>query len=82
MPDVAAVLADPARFVGATLADPLEGSDYGRTKAMIMRRADGSLYPKGTAYYDPETPGYNLHDPQKAAAEAGHLRERALDVAF
>jgi peptide/nickel transport system substrate-binding protein len=31
-------------------------------------RADGSLYPKGTAYYDPETPGYNTHDPKQAAA--------------
>jgi hypothetical protein len=36
------VLADPGRFVGATLADPLEGIDYGRTKAKIMRRPDGS----------------------------------------
>ena len=39
---VADVLADPARFDGATLADPLEGPEYGRCKAMIMRRADGS----------------------------------------
>jgi hypothetical protein len=39
---VAAVLADPARFEGATLADPLEGQDYGRCKARIMRRADGT----------------------------------------
>lgn len=39
---VADVLADPGRFVGATLADPVEGTSYGRTKAMIMRRADGS----------------------------------------
>jgi hypothetical protein len=39
---VADVLADPARFVGATMADPLEGPDYGRTKAMVMRRTDGS----------------------------------------
>ena len=31
------VLADPERFVGATLADPLEGVDYGMCKAMIMR---------------------------------------------
>jgi hypothetical protein len=38
---VAAVLADPERFEGATLADPLEGSSYGRCKARIMRRADG-----------------------------------------
>ena len=35
-------LKDPARFVGATLADPLEGPDYGRCKAMVMRRADGT----------------------------------------
>jgi hypothetical protein len=39
---VADVLADPARFVGATMADPLEGPEYGRTKAKIMRRSDGS----------------------------------------
>jgi hypothetical protein len=36
------VLADPERFFGATLADPLEGPDYGRGKAKIMRRADGT----------------------------------------
>lgn len=39
---VADVLADPARFDGATLADPLEGIDYGRNKAKILRRSDGS----------------------------------------
>ena len=39
---VADVLADPDRFVGATLADPLEGTDYGPCKAKIMRRADGT----------------------------------------
>jgi len=38
------VLADPDRFVGATLADPLESIAYGRCKAMIMRRPDGSLW--------------------------------------
>ena len=38
------VLADPARFVGATLADPLEGVPYGRCKAKIMQRGDGSLW--------------------------------------
>ena len=36
------VLADPERYVGETLADPLEGVDYGRCCAMIMRRADGT----------------------------------------
>jgi hypothetical protein len=39
---VANVLADPAAFEGETLADPLEGVDYGSTKAMIMRRSDGT----------------------------------------
>jgi hypothetical protein len=38
------VLRDPARFEGATLADPLEGVAYGRCKAKIMRRADGSVW--------------------------------------
>jgi hypothetical protein len=36
------VMADPDRFVNATLADPLEGPDYGVCKAMVMRRADGT----------------------------------------
>jgi hypothetical protein len=41
---VAHVLADPERFEGATLADPLEGIDYGPCKARIMRREDGTLW--------------------------------------
>ncbi|HEY1301062.1 MAG TPA: hypothetical protein VGF07_11240 [Stellaceae bacterium] len=42
---VADVLADPDRFVGETLADPLEGVEYGPCKAKVMRRdADGSLW--------------------------------------
>ena len=36
------VLADPERFEGETLADPLEGVEYGPCKARIMRRADGT----------------------------------------
>jgi hypothetical protein len=38
---VADVLADPARFEGCTLADPLEGVPYGVCKAIVMRRPDG-----------------------------------------
>lgn len=38
------VLDDPERFEGATLADPLEGVSYGRGKAKIMRRGDGSIW--------------------------------------
>src|SRR5262249_53309771 len=40
---VATVLAAPDKFVGETLADPLEGVDYGRCKAKVMRRPDGTL---------------------------------------
>ncbi len=39
---VADVLADPTRFEGATMADPLEGTEYGPCKAKVMRRADGT----------------------------------------
>jgi hypothetical protein len=44
------VLADPARFVGATLADPLEGVAYGRCKAKILQRLDGSLWVNSFAH--------------------------------
>jgi hypothetical protein len=40
---VATVLAAPRDFVGETLADPLEGAAYGRCKAKLMRRTDGTL---------------------------------------
>jgi hypothetical protein len=44
MVSVAEVLADPDRFAGETLADPLEGVDYGRCKAKVMRGDDGGLF--------------------------------------
>ena len=40
---VATVLADPNQFVGETLADPLEGAQYGRAKAMVMKTAGSRL---------------------------------------
>jgi hypothetical protein len=40
---VGAVLADPDRFIGESLADPLEGVDYGRCKAMVMKGDDDAL---------------------------------------
>jgi hypothetical protein len=53
---VAQVLADPALYEGATLADPLEGVEYGRCKARIMRRADGTpwihSFAHGRTVYD------------------------------
>jgi hypothetical protein len=38
------VLADPDRYVGETLADPLKGIRYGRCKAKVLRRRDGSVF--------------------------------------
>ena len=40
---VAAVMAEPASFVGETLADPLEGLEYGRCKAKVMRGHAGEI---------------------------------------
>jgi hypothetical protein len=36
------VLADPERFAGETLADPLEGPEYGTGKAKVLLRSDGT----------------------------------------
>jgi hypothetical protein len=41
---VADVLAAPGRYVGKTLADPFEGVAYGRNKAILYQRANGSLF--------------------------------------
>jgi Family of unknown function (DUF5906) len=40
---VADVLRDPDRFVGETLADPIEGIDYGRGKAKVYCQRDGAV---------------------------------------
>ena len=36
--------------MGETLADPVEGIGYGRCKAKILRRSDGSLWIKSFAH--------------------------------
>jgi hypothetical protein len=41
---VGAVMADPDRYAGETLADPMEGVEYGRCKAKVMRGDDGALF--------------------------------------
>jgi hypothetical protein len=50
------VLADPDAFGGETLADPIEGVEYGVNKAKILRRPDGSLivhsFAHGGAIYE------------------------------
>ncbi|MCA1533858.1 hypothetical protein I6F21_14950 [Bradyrhizobium sp. NBAIM03] len=68
-----AVLAAPERYVGETLADPMEGVDYGRCKAMVMRGDDGNLiihsFAHGRSIYRLR---YDLKSAQEAfAAVAG-----------
>jgi hypothetical protein len=41
---VGMVLDNPANFEGWTLADPVEGADYGRCKAKVLRGADGTPF--------------------------------------
>ena len=67
---VADVLADPDRFEGATLADPLEGIDYGTCKAQIMRRADGSMWIHSFAH------GRTIYDLKLDAAAVRAILER------
>jgi hypothetical protein len=47
---VGAVLADPDRYVDETLADPMEGVDYGRCKAIIIKANEGGLLIHGFAH--------------------------------
>jgi hypothetical protein len=48
---VADVLADPSRFIGETLADPIEGAPYGRATAIVLQRYDdGGLEIKSFAH--------------------------------
>ena len=71
---VAAVLADPARYEGETLADPLEGVEYGVGKAMVMRRDDGSpwihSYAHGHTIYELRYDAAAIEAAIAAAAEA------------
>lgn len=47
---VSDVLADPEKYEGCTLADPAEGIAYGRCKAMVLRRPDGSVWIRSFAH--------------------------------
>ncbi len=70
------VLADPDRFVGATLADPLEGIDYGRCKALVMQNPDGTPWVHSFAHgrttyklrYDAASIEAAMHKADPAAA--------------
>jgi hypothetical protein len=68
------VLADPLRFEGATLADPLEGIGYGPSKARIMRRADGTpwihSFAHGRTVYELKHNAATVRAAMQAATEA------------
>jgi hypothetical protein len=70
---VSTVLADPERFEGATLADPLEGVEYGRCMARIMRRADGSVFihsfAHGQTIYELKLDAAAVHAAMAAASD-------------
>jgi hypothetical protein len=76
---VAEVLREPDRFLGETLADPLEGAAYGRCKAKVMRRDDGSMwihsFAHGRTVYELKLDAAALeaalrNEPASAAADA------------
>src|SRR6516162_1181557 len=65
------VLADPERFEGETLADPLEGVSYGRCVAKIRRRADGTPWIHSFAH------GRTIYELKHDAASVRKAMERA-----
>jgi transposase len=68
------VLADPERFEGETLADPLQGVAYGRCIAKIMRRADGTpwirSFAHGRAIYELKHDAAGVRAAMEKAAKA------------
>ncbi len=73
---VADILANPERFVGKTLADPLEGIDYGKCKAKVMQRPNGALwinsFAHGRAIYELQCRQEDV-GPEEVAAEIERL---------
>jgi putative DNA primase/helicase len=65
------VIRDPERFIGETLSDPVEGPEYGRCKARIMQRGDGSLWIHSFAH------GRTVYD---LKYDDAHLRQALADV--
>jgi hypothetical protein len=79
------VLVDPGRYVGETLADPLEGVDYGRCCAMIMRRADGTpwihSFAHGRTVYELRYDAAHVRKAMEAADKGEVVATYALYVA-
>ncbi|MGO4667705.1 hypothetical protein [Bosea sp. 2RAB26] len=65
------VLVDPERFEGETLADPLEGEEYGPCKARIMRGDDGTPWIHSFAH------GRTVYELKHDAASVRAVMEKA-----
>ncbi|HYU12536.1 MAG TPA: hypothetical protein VEK82_08165, partial [Stellaceae bacterium] len=68
---VADVLTEPDKYIDETLADPLEGVGYGRNKAVVIRRPDGSLFIHSFAH------GRTVYDLKIDGGMARAMLERA-----
>jgi hypothetical protein len=71
---VADVLRDPDRFVGQTLADPVEGSAYKGGPAKVARRRDGTLIVHSFAH------GRSIYEMKYDAAAVRKAIEAADDA--
>jgi hypothetical protein len=72
---VADVLADPERFHGETLADPLEGRSYGRGKAKLFWNANNAVIVRSFAHGGCK---YTLaHDPDYVEQKVEEAGDRA-----
>jgi hypothetical protein len=74
---VADVLASPKKYVEKTLADPFEGPAYGRGKAILYQRANGSLFVNSFAHGGAV---YELKAPTAQDVEAEIERLARLDL--
>jgi hypothetical protein len=81
---VAEVLSDPAKYHLATLADPIEGIEYGRGKAKVFVRDDGSIIIHSFAHGGQVFTLRNKDEGEKAKADKmpPGLREIILENAI
>ena len=71
------ILADPDRFVGATMADPIQGADYGACRAMVLRRPSGEIFihsfAHGETFYSLEQDDDWRRDPKAQPSRRDNL---------
>jgi putative DNA primase/helicase len=74
------VLADPEMYIGETLADPIEGIEYGVCKAKVLRRADGAIvihsFAHGHSFY------VCKHDPESLRAALAKIADDDVITMF